>query len=160
MIYEREWTLHIAHFNGREQYDQFNEACRTHDFDVALEVMHNTHGHNAIVSVTFHGLVDDESPYVVRDEDVDAIVMQWHNRNLSLHPDFTDHRLRATAENMARLLARKLIDHLPARVGPVTVRVAETPVQAATATATRQTPSGTQEAAQGALPDEFEGAPV
>ena len=72
------------------------------------QCLQRTHGHNFEVVVSVEGAQIDESGYLVDDERITSAVMAWDNCNLSVHPDFFGRGLRATTENMVRLLIEKL----------------------------------------------------
>jgi 6-pyruvoyl-tetrahydropterin synthase len=118
MKYHREFTLSSCHFNGADIYKTWNEIKQPHREDPdALKnafrtVLTGIHGHNFKIVVDVENDFDPRDDYLVDDIEIESVVMQWHNTNLSLHPDFENKKLRATTENMAHLLVRKLAHQL------------------------------------------------
>jgi 6-pyruvoyl-tetrahydropterin synthase len=145
MLYHREFTISSCHFNGSEVYRAYRELRDPVTLDdgaspivkiirlqmIASQVMAGTHGHNFKIGVEIDDHFEPINDYLVDDVLIESIVMRWHNTNLSVHPDFKG--LRATTENMAYLLSRKIMQLLRNRapsdefIGPtITVRVYET----------------------------------
>lgn len=103
MEYVREYHLQSCHFNDEAQYQViYNEpASEWH------KVLPHIHGHNFRVVVEVYRILGDKD-WIISDVDLEAVVMEWNNCNLSVHNDFYRHRFRATTERMAELLHAKL----------------------------------------------------
>lgn len=143
MIYHREFTISSCHFNGSAVYKAYRDL-RTADQDempaelkmirmqmLIAQVLVGTHGHNFKIAVEIDDHFEPINDFMVDDAMIESVVMQWDNTNLSVHDDFKG--LRATTENMAYFLSRKIMRMLPARhemddfIGPtVIVTVHET----------------------------------
>lgn len=110
MNYVRTFRLQAAHFNSEEAYRiawRVIDGKPFHDTTNEIELaLRECHGHNFKIEVRLTGLLD--GPWLVDDEKLADIVMAWDNINLSMHPDFTAGRERATTENMAATLLVKL----------------------------------------------------
>ena len=122
MIYKRSFELHCAHFNNEEAYEAAREfMARVSQRAVTLEASEAfakaalaTHGHNFIVIVEAEKeLKFRQSSWLVDDVVLAEKVEEWQDCNLSLHADFFKDDLRATTENMARVLAAKLNGAFP-----------------------------------------------
>lgn len=111
MRYTRRYVLQACHFNGAAEYAQLADAMRSSssDKEAALwQCLRGSHGHNFKVEVIVEGPIIGDDGYLVDDELITQTVMAWDNCNLSVHPDFMQRGLRATTENMVRLLIEKL----------------------------------------------------
>lgn len=120
MIYHREFTISACHFNGAEVYRAYREMLKI-DQDEAMsldlkiirtqllasQALTGTHGHNFKIIVEIEDLFEPVNDYLVDDVLIEGLVMQWDNTNLSVHQDFKG--LRATTENMAHMLSRKIM---------------------------------------------------
>jgi 6-pyruvoyl-tetrahydropterin synthase len=112
MQYVRTYRFSAAHFNSSATYqlvwgwsDCGGDAyCRQ---DVVMLALADIHGHNFKIEVHVSGSVPKEG-WLIDDVELEKVVMEWANTNLSMHPDFIDRKLRATTENMASLLYQKL----------------------------------------------------
>jgi 6-pyruvoyl-tetrahydropterin synthase len=115
MNYYRTFHISASHFNSRKAYETY-WALRDSDGVLVLPTkgdlllaFQEIHGHNFKIEVHAAGQLNREG-WVVSDLDVEKIVMQWNNKNLSTLPEFTDGRIRATTENMVVMLTEKLKD--------------------------------------------------
>lgn len=120
MEYNRAFIIQSCHFNDNRTYDMYDQAMRaakSQQYDVAFDcmkrVLPDIHGHNFDVHIGARSLELGDSDcdrgggsWVVADELLRTTVAEWDSTNLSVHPDF--HGVRATTENMAAILARKL----------------------------------------------------
>lgn len=120
MKYIRTFLLQSSHFNGQNEYDRLRrsrESAATGDYHTAytevLWASMGTHGHNFEVTVEVDVEGTDDNGYAVDDEKLAALVGEWDNQNLSLHPDFEAHGHRATTENMVDLLIEKIRKTFP-----------------------------------------------
>lgn len=144
MNYQRKMLLQSSHFNGAEQYvllatARDAAAPMQARLDAALSCLRDSHGHNFEVEVDVTVARLDGQRFVVEDEKLSELIARWNNTNLSVHPDFAGGR--ATTEEMAVALARKVgVELLAHASGPVVrVTVRETPDIAASAEWTRDT---------------------
>lgn len=116
MLYHREFIISACHFNGAEIYDAYRKLCETHSgtqefaaarvLMLASKVLEGIHGHNFKITVEIENFFVPKMDYVVDDVVIANVVNQWDNTNLSVHPDFRG--IRATTENMAHLLMKKV----------------------------------------------------
>lgn len=113
MQYHRTFTISAAHFNSEQEYEAFYRVMRARldptllRYEDVCRCIENVHGHNFVIDIDVKGTPEGRR-WLVDDADLVEIVRDWDNTNLSLHPDFTTPQLRATTENMAKLLRRKL----------------------------------------------------
>ena len=117
MIYHREFMISSCHFNGADIYRAYRELTEPSiQVDelrlirlqmLAFQVLVGTHGHNFKIVVEIEDHFEPQNDYLVDDVLIEALVMQWDNTNLSVHKDFKG--LRATTENVAHLLSRKIM---------------------------------------------------
>ncbi len=114
MKYRKTVEFFAAHFN-ETAYEKWKviqdprclRESPEHIVTVMTELLLDIHGHNFKAEVEIVGYTgDDYSGYLISDEDIEATVKEWHGINLSVHPDFEG--IRATTENMATMLAKKL----------------------------------------------------
>lgn len=119
MKYERKFTLQACHFNDEDGYEVYREAVKEQESKpwvmldlIFRRVLPKIHGHNFEVTVTAEGgfPASDKANWLVSDTKLEAIVREWDNCNLSVHPDFDGRGIRATTENMACGLWGKLRD--------------------------------------------------
>lgn len=97
-----EGTYHLVWgWNDRPPGDNY---CRQ---DAVLLALADIHGHNFKIEVHVNG-PRGEQGWVIDDVELEQIVMEWANTNLSVHPDFLTKKIRATTENMAGALYMKL----------------------------------------------------
>ncbi len=90
-------------------------------------LMSKLHGHNWKVRVSFeYEQSESDTVYGVWDEDIEAVVMEWNNCNLSMHPDFFQQKWISSTEVTAETLANKLLKGFPANAPSVTVVMHET----------------------------------
>ena len=129
--YERNFTIQAAHFNNSQAYDDFyavidiqRETRGPSEVDLILKVLNSIHGHNFEIKIIAIGYLpeveegeegeEEEAPtvwnqdYLIDDVELEKIVMEWDNKNLSTHPDFSNTRTRATTERMSLILLQKL----------------------------------------------------
>lgn len=128
MIYHRTFKISAAHFNSTKAY-QLLWAFR--DWSLSgksldrksmemgvLEWARDCHGHNFKIEVAI--AAELSADWLIDDIELEKTVMEWNNINISIHPDFLELNLRATTENMALILSRKIAilmtSHLNARV--------------------------------------------
>lgn len=126
---------HQAHFDctwytmlGREAYRQLinHQAGSAAPGEIVVQLMHGTHGGSFRVTAQICGKVDE----CVAVFDVDAIhvlLMQWHNKNLSIHPRFTTLEIPYTPEAFACVIKEELCDKLNLRRDEVTVALSVGP---------------------------------
>lgn len=134
MRYSHTFLVQAAHFNGQKSYDLLQSMREGSNLTVQAmkELLRDVHGHNFQIEVTVESEVfDPEQAFVLDDIEMQKIVMEWNNTNLSVHPDFMDAQnegetkgIRATTENMAALLSNKIANLL--EEGSVEVIVHET----------------------------------
>jgi 6-pyruvoyl-tetrahydropterin synthase len=127
MIYERTFRFSAAHFNSLMAYQIAWKIANKIEVSPEQQfiALHHIHGHNFRVVVTLSGEMG-ETPWLVDDVALEKKVMEWNGHNVSLHPDFLDMQQRATTENMARELVRKINGILPEGVHVRQVVVYET----------------------------------
>src|SRR5262245_32024750 len=114
MIYDRTFRISSSHFNSEETYKFVWDLVEKPppsslprvDVICALK---DSHGHNFRIVVSLERPLIGNDQWIVDDEQLSNVVMGWNNINLSMHNDFLNTRIRATTENMARLLVTKLI---------------------------------------------------
>lgn len=131
MRYKRRFKLQAAHFNSDWSYKRvWATAITAAD---ARQLLTHIHGHNFTIDVVLDGSfgVGRPAAWLVDDVELSNVVMEWDNTNLSMHVDFLDDKVRATTENMARILFGKLL----IKFGPIakSVTVYETDQICATA---------------------------
>lgn len=136
-VYKRWFRVQASHFNGAGTYDTWAWA-KAHAmqgayeaaYEDAVSVLRDSHGHNFGVYVEAESVGLDEGSvggaFVLDDEALEAVVMEWNNTNLSVHSDFEAWGNRVSTELMAQVLAEKVLTRFP-RVCRCTVRVSETP---------------------------------
>lgn len=114
MQYVRTFILQAAHLNSAKAYEIIWAAASMSHFasQDLLAAVRDCHGHNFKIEVALEGDMLIGSPWLVDDVTLTALVMEWDNTNLSVHPDFIENRERATTENMADVLLAKLRTHL------------------------------------------------
>jgi 6-pyruvoyl-tetrahydropterin synthase len=110
MRYKRTFILQACHFNGLGEYELYwNSAELTHA--ECLVLLKGTHGHNFKIEIEVtkafdQGAMRTSDGWLIDDIALEAFVREWDNTNLSVHKDFAC--IRATTENMAIILHRKL----------------------------------------------------
>lgn len=125
MKYSRTIEFFSSHFN-ESAYPKYNEL--THTLDMGGEVMihqlnellKDIHGHNfkATITVSDEPIIIEDSDaftysgYLIADEDIVKMINEWSGINLSVHDDFLAQNIRATTENMARVLLYKTQKYL------------------------------------------------
>jgi len=123
--YNRAFTIQSCHFNDERTYDAHDKAMAAavtgdyfNGFTGLCDVLRDSHGHNFEISISARAneLLTSEcerggQSWVVDDEVLRDMVAMWDNTNLSVHKDFEG--VRATTENMARILRRKLREAFP-----------------------------------------------
>lgn len=144
--YERVFMLQSCHFNGSEVYAAFHAAqglAGAKDYEGAYQmlcarVLPNIHGHNFEVRVTISGNPSalGSRAYFVDDKVLAALVEGWNNTNLSVLPEFLNDSVRATTEQMAVRLQKKIVSEFGSAWSyldemSVRVQVRETPSVAA-----------------------------
>ena len=135
LLYKRTFHLSISHFNDQKCYDILWGALDHSAYDLDwIYMLQNTHGHNLKVEIAISGDVPTAAgqDYVVSDEDLERVIMSYNNTNLSVHVDFTESRIRATTENIARLLLDK-VSQMSDNISAVQVSVHENDDVVATA---------------------------
>lgn len=123
--YQRQATIQASHFNGAGQYELLNNMqASTEPVPTSLwmELLSKIHGHNFRITIAVKAEPVEGQRYLVLDEDLLALILQWDNCNLSIHPDFMGGR--ATTELMAEVLVRKVRALVPK--GAIAVEVWET----------------------------------
>jgi len=81
-----------------------------------ISLVQDSHGHNFKAEVELMGEVDDSySSYILADEVIISVINEWAGINLSVHPDFLVTGVRATTENMAQKLCKKIFDKVEGR---------------------------------------------
>lgn len=140
ITYSRKFRIQAAHFNDLAYgiREKARQRAAAHELaDSALlwqEVARECHGHNfeILVSITGHPISPREN-WIIDDVALTKLVMQWDNTNLSMLPEFDQRDLRATTENMAHLLCRRIQrllrtdDNKGTEPPRVVVQVRETP---------------------------------
>jgi 6-pyruvoyl-tetrahydropterin synthase len=109
MRYERTYHFSAAHFTSPSGYELLwrvvdGEQLSPSQLRTLLE---DIHGHNYKVDVTVNAEVQ-KMALLISDIELTRCVMQWSGVNLPLHDDFVNQRIRATTENIARILANKV----------------------------------------------------
>lgn len=122
MKYIRTFRLQVAHFNSMKAYELARRLIDTQKlgYEDVLFCLHSIHGHNLKIVVALERelhVVD----WIVDDVKLTKAIMEWDNRNLSLHTDFFGQEYRATTERMAQVLFFKL-QHVP-EIGDAVKRV-------------------------------------
>jgi 6-pyruvoyl-tetrahydropterin synthase len=131
--YHRTFHISIAHFNDQFPYvlawsmasDKLHQRTCAYTNDEVLAMMHKCHGHDLKVEVLVEGFMEEGDDWLVDDPEMESVVKAWDNCNVSLHPDFLKKQLRATTENMARLLQEKMVARFKS-VSLCVVRIYET----------------------------------
>jgi len=127
LSYHRSFRIQAAHFNGNgyKYFHGATESARQGKWESAYTQLMNLlpyqHGHDFKIEVDLHGepRVATEN-WLIDDVALTEIVMRWDNTNLSVQDEFLSKGLRATTENMAKVLHGKIA----ANVAPsVSVRV-------------------------------------
>lgn len=137
MIYERKFILQAAHFNSGNTYKNYRDALTLRSlgvehhadaFDLLKEVLNDLHGHNFEVKIIVDSKFNMTSanPYVIDDDVLSKIVLEWDNKNLSTLEDFEFQNMRATTESMAQILKEKINDKVNTNFVRVDVEVLET----------------------------------
>jgi 6-pyruvoyl-tetrahydropterin synthase len=134
MMYHREFMISSCHFNGEDTYKLYRlllhpESATEEQRQIKImlmlgKVLEGIHGHNFRIVVEIEDNLVPSEGYMVDDVAIERVVMQWNNTNLSVHKDFTSRQWRATTENMAYVLVRKisrllLRDYDGSTLGPV-----------------------------------------
>lgn len=127
--YNRTFVIQASHFGSIQAYEQAWTLLdlAQHNIMVATNIpsviaaMTDIHGHNFKIDVVVGDVLGDHESWLISDVDLEAIVMEWNNVNLSLHRDFAATRMRATTERMASILVSKLTDRFGKRIVSVTV---------------------------------------
>lgn len=136
MKYHRTFHIQATHFNDFQDYatiwpifapnqtfvDDFktkncelfiqqwgNEMVTEIPLNQLARLLTSCHGHNFRIDVVFELDDIDISSWLVSDNDLTALVMEWDNCNLSMLPEFLCRRIRATTENMVTTLMAKII---------------------------------------------------
>lgn len=116
--YSRSIALQSCHFNNLDVYRNYDKLLnilesqknidRQQIKSLLLSILKGTHGHNFTVIVFASCLVDRSlrGGFVIDDIALENVVHEWNNTNLSVNSDFDG--IRATTENMALVLYRKL----------------------------------------------------
>lgn len=113
MRYVRTFHIQAAHFNNEKAYATAWALVGAKGGLVIVDVLNalrDVHGHNFKIVVACDGAGPDASgkPWLIDDEQLTHVVMNWDNVNLSMHRDFIEDRCRATTEAMAERLLAKL----------------------------------------------------
>src|SRR6266700_387601 len=111
VTYDRTYVLQSCHMNGGDVYKNYAlslQAAERGDWEVAYkhlaQVLPQMHGHNFRIRIQALAVVD-ENGYVIDDQLLETSIMKrWDNVNLSTLPEFAPSGVRATTENMARIL--------------------------------------------------------
>lgn len=133
--YVRTYVLQSAHLNdeGYPIWWAAQKADQDGDYKTAFnkmrELLPHIHGHNFDVEIRLTGEPFEDGPekWLIEDQQLTELVMQWDNRNLSALPDFVGREMRATTENMARVLAEKVREIVGTNVARIDVTVWERP---------------------------------
>lgn len=118
MLYQRTFRFSASHFNSYKSYQRV-WGMRPGDaiiMDDAFALLADIHGHNFKVVVDIEhdprllerGKQDPDRDWLIDDVELERVVMEWSNTNLSMHPDFFNQKIRATTERMAEILYAKL----------------------------------------------------
>ena len=126
MQYNRRFEFSSSHY-GYWQHEIVWKAKvnGSISFDELMHLMSMLHGHNWVVDVEF-SYEESEKVYGVWDQDIEKIVMEWKNCNISTHPDFFQEEWVSSSENTAQKLADKLLVSFPATIPSVKVVMYET----------------------------------
>lgn len=120
MKYKRDIYLQSCHFNGLQEYEDYEKALNDHNLgnyasssQLFKQCLLGTHGHNFKVSIEANGPMSKQIDkwggcFLIDDIELVELVLQWNNKNVSVLPEFFDMGLRATTENMAKVLLHKL----------------------------------------------------
>ncbi len=133
--YKRTFRITAAHFSHQDCYDLLWDEDSAPGGGDWMFLVRNTHGHDFKIEITVGGNVPTAEglDWVISDEELEYNIDKWRNINLSTHPDFMGPRIRATTENIARVLADK-IQALSKEIQWTEVSVWEGPDIVATAT--------------------------
>ncbi|SRR6266566_3359248 len=115
VTYDRTYVLQSCHFNGGAVYVNYAlslKAAETGNWQDACtylaKVMPEIHGHNFKVRILAKGTVDGNG-YTIDDQFLEEeIIKRWDNVNLSTLPEFAPMGVRATTENMASILLKRI----------------------------------------------------
>lgn len=143
MIYDRTFRFSASHYGPA--HHALARACELEGsmtWDAFKSYNAMLHGHNFKVQVLFG--YDEHRPdesvvpgttrrdaaalpiYGVWDQDIERVVMQWANCNISMHPDFYKAQWTSSTEAIAEVLAAKLFKTFPEDVRWLEVTVHET----------------------------------
>jgi len=133
--YKRTHEFQASHFN-ETNYGRFEDTVNFQNINVEKRVawtydnsveyylsaelliglLRDIHGHNFKAEVVLLAEVDDSySSYILADEVIVSVINEWAGINLSVHPDFLVTGVRATTENMAQKLCKKIFDKVEGR---------------------------------------------
>lgn len=119
--YQRFNGIHISHFNTAREYELFAEVALCADADKANEnlmrCLEGTHGHSLCVDFVIESDSVSLDGYLVASEELEAIVNELRNRNLSVHPWFVARGFRATTENIVDLIHARCAAAFGKRLG-------------------------------------------
>lgn len=140
MEYHREFNLQIAHFNNARAYELYENIAREGEspfrsVTLMRELLKLIHGHNLKIVVELEGYTYKEIKgddwigvgFLVDDAELEKIVMEWDNTNLSVLPEFFGKGKRATTEEIADTLCSKIF-YKWIHLASVQVSVWETPL--------------------------------
>lgn len=144
MKYRQQYTIQACHFNGSDEYAAYHdyldllaipEGLGESNIKSASDALRaarliegcarNSHGHNFVIEIEAVGAVPPEVGFVIDEWALRDVVMEWNDTNLSMHPDFKTRR--ASTENMADIMAEKVLGIAGPNVRRVTVKVWERP---------------------------------
>lgn len=114
VTYDRTFILQACHMNGGPIYDHYGLSLILaasgkweEAYKYLSKVVPEVHGHNFRVRVAAKGTIGAEG-YVIDDPLLEGILKRWDNVNLSTLEEFGPAGVRATTENMAKLLLGKI----------------------------------------------------
>ena len=129
MIYKRQFWVQAVHFNGALAYEKYFQALEDEKHGRWLDGYRNlkhclgdVHGHNFLIEIEAKGPLEalDSGPegwgtasFLVDDFELEKVIQEWGNKNLSILPEFVEKKLRATTEAMAEILGIKLANKWP-----------------------------------------------
>jgi 6-pyruvoyl-tetrahydropterin synthase len=137
MNYNKTVIISVAHFNDQDTYEQYDAAIAALNKSAVLltrnnptdaveklmgaynhlhQVLKSQHGHDFKVKVSAFSATLDPRSFVVDDEKLTRIIMQWDRCKVTLHHDFSEHLKRGTrisTELMVVVLKEKLSKEWP-----------------------------------------------
>jgi 6-pyruvoyl-tetrahydropterin synthase len=110
--YHRIVNFCASHFNGELEYKMLKQAVADGTMQRDWpQIFLGVHGHDFKAEITVDGPLNVHG-FVIADEDIDEVIVEFKDVNVSLIERFASNNLRATTELIAVAICREILDRL------------------------------------------------